>query len=164
MGSRDNYTFENQSSIPSPLDKQLPAFFKSYDDPHSNNGYLSLFHPTESQLIFGTTVKGREAIQGFRESMIHPTKGPVIDLEHTLGKCFVLAGGAGVGKQEIIVNGSLWYKLRNGRKIDADFASNIRFIEQGKGEDLQAEFYEVYLDATELMAAIKEMNENEAGK
>jgi hypothetical protein len=161
MVSRDNYTFANQSSIPSPLDKQLPAFFKSWDDPHSKNDYLSLFHPTDGKLVFGSTTTGRDAIREFRDAMIHPTNGPVVDLEHTLGKCFVLAGGPETGKQEVIVNGSLWYKLRNGRKIDCDFASNIRFMEQGKGEDLLAEFYEVYLDATELMAAIKEMNEGD---
>ncbi|KIW73854.1 hypothetical protein PV04_01940 [Phialophora macrospora] len=159
MGSRDNYTFANQSSIPSPLDKQLPAFFKSWDDPNSKNDYLNLFHPTEGQLVFGSTTTGREAIRAFRDAMIHPENGPVVDLEHTLGKCFVLAGGAGEGKQEVIVNGSLWYKLKNGRKIDVDFASNIRFVRPAEGEDLLAEFYEVYLDATELMGAIKEMNE-----
>ncbi|OQU97700.1 hypothetical protein CLAIMM_03591 [Cladophialophora immunda] len=160
MGSRDNYTFANQSSIPSPLDKQLPAFFRSWDDPHSDNAYLNLFAP-EGQLVFGSTTTGREAIRAFRDAMIHPTNGPVVDLEHTLGKCFVLAGGpAEPGKQEVIVNGSLWYKLRNGRKIDVDFASMIKFADPGAGSgDLQAEFYEVYLDAHELMTAIKEMND-----
>ncbi|KAJ9607054.1 hypothetical protein H2200_008126 [Cladophialophora chaetospira] len=159
MGSRDNYTFANQSSIPSPLDKQLPAFFKSWDDPHSKNDYLNLFHPTEGQLVFGGTTTGRDAIRNFRDAMIHPENGPVVDLEHTLGKCFVLAGGSEEGKQEVIVNGSLWYKLRNGRRIDCDFASSISFEGHGEGEDLLAKHYEVYLDATELMGAIKEMNE-----
>ncbi|KIW96189.1 uncharacterized protein Z519_03257 [Cladophialophora bantiana CBS 173.52] len=162
MGSRDNYTFANQASIPSPLDKQLPAFFRSWDDPHSNHDYLNLFAP-DGQLVFGSTTTGHDAIRAFRDAMIHPTNGPVVDLEHTLGKCFVLAGGADKGKQEVIVNGSLWYKLRNGRRIDVDFASMIRFADPGDGKDLQAEFYEVYLDAHELMTAINEMN-NEEGK
>ncbi|KAH0843586.1 hypothetical protein AYO21_11263 [Fonsecaea monophora] len=153
-----NYTFSNQSSIPSPLDKQLPAFFRSWDDPHSDNSYLSLFAP-EGQLLFGSAVTGHEAIRSFRNAMIHPTNGPVVDLEHTLDKCFVLAGGAGPGKQEVIVNGSLWYKLRNGRKIAVDFASMIKFADPGDGADLQAELYEVYLDAHELKTAIAEMGE-----
>jgi len=157
MGSRDNYTFANQSNIPAPLDKMLPEFFRSWDDPHSKNDYLACFAP-EGELVFGQTVKGRDAIRAFREAMIHPTNGPVVDLQHTLGKCFVLAGGAGAGRQEIIVNGSIWYRLKNGRKIDADFASWIVFVEQGEGNP-QAEYYEVYLDSLELMSAIKEMNE-----
>lgn len=158
MGSRDNYTFDNQAAIPSPLDAMLPAFFRSWDDPHSKNEYLNLFAPN-GELAFGPTpAKGRDAIRGLRDAMIHPTKGPVVDLQHTLGKCFVLAGGAGSGRQEVIVNGSIWYKLTNGRKVDADFASWVVFVDQGDG-NLQAEFYEVYLDSLELMTAIKEMNE-----
>ncbi|OAP58273.1 hypothetical protein AYL99_07363 [Fonsecaea erecta] len=159
MSTRDNYTFANQASIPAPLDKQLPAFFRSWDDPHSDNAYLNMFAP-QGQLVFGSTTTGRDAIRAFRDAMIHPTNGPVVDLEHTLGQCFVLAGGPPApGTQEVVVNGSLWYKLRNGRRIDVDFASMIRFADPGDGSDMQAEFYEVYLDAHELMTAIKEMNE-----
>lgn len=162
MAPRDNYTFANQSAIPSPLDEQLPAFFKSWDDPHTTtHDYLKLFHPTQGQLVFGVTTTGRDAIRSFRGAMVDPAKGPVVNLEHTLEKCFVVAGGAGEGRQEVIVNGSLWYELKNGRKVDCDFASLIRFAKaEGDGEGgLLAEFYEVYLDATELMGAIKEMNE-----
>ncbi|KIX05766.1 uncharacterized protein Z518_03738 [Rhinocladiella mackenziei CBS 650.93] len=158
MDSRDNYSFANQSSIPSPINDMLPAFFRSWDDPHSNNEYLNLFAP-EGELVFGSApAKGRDAIRALRDAMIHPTNGPVVSLEHTLGKCFVLAGGADSGRQEVIVNGSIWYKLRNGRKVDADFASWVVFGDDGQG-GLQAEFYEVYLDSLELMTAIKEMNE-----
>lgn len=160
MSSRNNYTFANQSSIPSPLDKQLPVFFRSWDDPHSNHDYLNLFAP-EGQLVYGSTITGREAIRAFRDAMIHPTNGPIVDLEHTLEKYFVLAGGAEKGKQEVIVKGSLWYKLRNGRKIDLVFASAIRFADPGDGKDLQAEFYEVFVDSHEVTTAIQEMNQAE---
>ena len=160
MTSRDNYTFANQDSIPSPLDKQLPAFFRSWDDPNSNHEYLNLFAP-EGQLVYGTTTTGREAIRAFRDTMIHPINGPIVDLEHTLKKFYVLAGGSEKGKQEVLVKGSLWYKLRNGRKIDFDFASAIRFADAGDGKELQAEFYEVFVDSHELKTAIKEMNEAE---
>ncbi len=161
MGSRDNYTFANQASVPPPLDTRIPAFFRSWDDPYSTHDYLNLFAP-EAQLVFGPSpTHGRDAIRALRGAMIHPTNGPVVDLQHTLGQCFVLAGGAAAGRQEVIVNGSLWYKLRNGRKVDCDFASWIVFVEQEGGE-LQAEFYEVYLDSFELMTAIKEMGEEGA--
>jgi len=157
MGSRDNYTFENHESVPFPLGSRLSAFFRSWDDPESQNDYLQLFTP-DGELVFGPApAKGREAIRTLRDAMIHPTKGPVVNLQHTLGKCFVLAGGAGSGRQEIIVNGSIWYELKNGRKVDADFASWMVFVDQGHN-DPQAVFYEVYLDSLELMNAIQEMN------
>lgn len=158
MGSRDNYTFENQGSIPSPLGPLLSDFFRSWDDPYSKNDYLNVFAP-DGQLVFGPApANGRDAIRALRDAMIHPTKGPVVDLEHTLGKCFVLAGGAESGHQEIIVNGSLWYQLKNGRKIHVDFASFMVFVDKGQGHP-QVEFYEVYLDSLELAHAIMDMNE-----
>lgn len=84
-----------------------------------------------------------------------------MDLEHTLKRFFVLAGEAEKGKQEVLVKGSLWYKLRNGRKMYFDFASAITFADPGDGKDLQAEFYEVFVDSHELIIAIQEMNEAE---
>lgn len=162
MGSRDNYTFVNHSSIPANLGPRLSAFFRSWDDAHSQkNEYLNLFAP-DGKLVFGPTpAKGRDAIRALRDAFIHPTNGPVVDLQHTLEKCFVLAGGAEIGRQELVVNGTIWYELKNGRRVDADFASRMVFVDNGQGV-LQAQFYEVYIDSLELTTAIKQMNEKAA--
>jgi len=108
MGSRDDYTFANHSDVPAPLDKILPAYFRSINDPHSNE-YLTLYDP-DGELVLGASAKGRDVIRAFRNAMVHPINGPVVKSQHTLGKCFVIAGGAGTGQQEIIVNGSVWYR------------------------------------------------------
>ncbi|KAL6241606.1 hypothetical protein RBB50_011387 [Rhinocladiella similis] len=157
MAQRDNYTFENQDSIPAPLNKMLPDFFRSWDNTTSEDDtYLKTFAP-HGELVFGPSpVKGREGVRALRSTMLHPENGPVVALEHTLHKCFVTAGGSVGKKLEVIVNGSIWYRLKNGRRIDADFASWGIFVDQGEG-DYQAEFYEVYLDSYELTSAIKEM-------
>lgn len=156
MGYRDNYVFTNQNAIPKPLDKLLPAFFRSWDDAESKDqSYLNVFAP-EAELVFGKTLKGREEISAFRGGMVHHQNGPVVDLEHTLDKCFVLAGGSPEGQFEVIVNGKIWYRLKNGRRVDADFSSWIQFADRGQGGP-QAEFYEVYLDSYELTTAIQEM-------
>lgn len=167
MGSaRDNYTFANQRSMPAHLQSRLPAFFRSWDNAASTDehAYLSLFSPTGT-LQFGQAVKGRDAIKSFRTAMVHPTNGPVVDLQHTLGKCFVLAGASGEGEEEVIVNGTIWYKLKNGRKMDCSFSSWMVFREQEDegqgGKEMLADYYEVYLDAHELMTAIGEMNEED---
>lgn len=162
MAKRDNYTFENQASIPAGLGPAISDMFRSWDDPHSANEYLEIFAP-HGQLVFGPApAKGRAAIQALRDGMIHPENGPVVDLEHTLGKVFVLAGegeGSGEAKSnhELLVNGSIWYLLKNGKKIDADFASYMNFVKQESG-DWQVELYIVYLDSLELVTAIKEMS------
>jgi hypothetical protein len=157
MAKRDNYEFANQSSIPEALGPAISGFFRSWDDPHSANDYLNMFAP-HGELIFGPApAKGRAAIQALREGMVHPERGPVVDLEHTLGKVFVLAGAADKKEHELLVNGSIWYRLKNGKKIDADFASYMNFVKQPDGQ-WQVELYEVYLDSLELVTAINEMN------
>lgn len=161
MAKRDNYTFENQSAIPAPFDEILPAYFRSWDDPETKDDYyLNTFAP-DAVLIFGPKpTRSREAIRAFRGAMVHHLNGPVVDLEHTLGKCFVLAGEEPKGRREVIVNGTIWYRLKNGRRVDADFSSWIVFVDQGAGQ-YQAEFYEVYLDSYELTTEIKKMKEAE---
>ncbi|KIW79499.1 hypothetical protein Z517_06111 [Fonsecaea pedrosoi CBS 271.37] len=155
MAQRDNYTFENHASLPAGLGSTLASYFRSWDDPHSNNEYLNLFTP-DSELVFGPTpVKGKDEIRALREAMVHPTNGPVVDLEHTFKKCFVLAGPTHEGP-EVVINGTVWFKLKNGRRVDTDFASWIVFKRQ-QGEQLQAVFYKVYIDPAELQAAIQEM-------
>jgi len=163
MAQRDNYAFANQSSIPAGLGPAISNFFRSWDDPHSANTYLEMFAP-HGKLVFGPSpAKGRAAIQALRDGMIHAENGPVVDLEHTLGKVFVLAGeGEGSGgkekaSHELLVNGTIWYLLKNGKKVDADFASYMNFVKQEGGE-WQVELYIVYLDSLELVTAIKEMS------
>ncbi|OAG45308.1 hypothetical protein AYO21_00656 [Fonsecaea monophora] len=138
MAQRENYTFENHASLPAGLGSTLASYFQSWDDPHSNNEYLNLFTP-DSELVFGQTpVKGKDGIRGLREAM-----------------CFVLAGPTHEGP-EVVINGTVWFKLKNGRRVDTDFASWIVF-KRRQGEQLQAVFYKVYIDPAELQAAIKEM-------
>lgn len=160
MAQRSNYEFSNQSAIPAGLGPSISNFFRSWDDPHSANEYLNMFAP-QGKLVFGPApATGRDAIKALRDGMIHAENGPVVDLEHTLGKVFVLAGAdadGAKGEHELLVNGSIWYRLKNGVKIDADFASYMQFVKQQDGQ-WQVELYIVYLDSLQLVTAIKEMS------
>lgn len=146
------------SSIPSPFNKTIPDFFQDWDNPHlKNNDYLNVFTP-EGQLNFGgVPSQGREAILALRNGLIHPENGPVVNCEHTLQKCFVLTGGSGSGRQEFLVKGTIWYELRNGRRVDANFTTYMDFVEAGSG-NWQVALHQVFLDSMEIMDAIKEMN------
>ncbi|KAH0840687.1 putative fungal specific transcription protein [Fonsecaea pedrosoi] len=142
MAQRENYTFENHASLPAGLGSTLASYFQSWDDPHSNNEYLNLFTP-DSELVFGQTpVKGKDGIRGLREAMVQT--GPS-STSSTPSK-----------RPEVVINGTVWFKLKNGRRVDTDFASWIVF-KRRQGEQLQAVFYKVYIDPAELQAAIKEM-------
>lgn len=131
---------------------------KNWDDNDSQNAYLKYFTPNAT-LSFGGPKVGRQAIQAARDSMIHPTNGPIVQCTHILDKGYVPSGPD--SEKEIIIKGTVYYELKNGRKVNCPVASLGRFV---KGEDeewMQAEYYEVYLDSLELSGAIGEMLKEE---
>ena len=155
MATRDNYTFSNHDALPTAVRDKMVHLLKSWDDPNHNYDYVNDFKE-DGVLRFGVDAKGREAIKGMKAAMIHPEDGPIVDLQHTFEKGFVMPGPE-PGKQEFIGTAEVWYQLKNGRKVTCRPASHAILVEVD-GE-LLAEFYEVHMDSNELMAAIKEMNE-----
>lgn len=160
MATRDNYTFSNHDALPAAVRDTMVHLLKSWDDPHHNYDFVNDFKE-DGVLRFGVDAKGKDAIKGMKDFLIHPENGPVVDLQHTFEKGFVMPGPE-PGKQEFIGTAEVWYKLKNGRKVTCRPASHAVFVDVG-GE-LKAEFYEVHMDSNELMAAIKEMQEADASK
>jgi hypothetical protein len=161
MAPKDNYTFENESSVPRPIAQQLRLLYSSWDDSKTDHAYINFFAP-DAHLSFCPSLeaKGRDGIRAFRASMIDPDKGPVVELEHTVKTCWLPAGGFIDGKQEVIITGSIWYKLKNGRKVSGPFSS-LAVFENNKEGVPEASFYQVYLDTLEFTNAVKEMYESE---
>jgi hypothetical protein len=158
MAIRNNYTFENISHVPSPFNKTIPEFFRAWDNSLPNDDqYLSFFTPEARLSFYRVLSKGRDAIRTLRSRLIHPDQGPVVKSEHTLRNLFSLIGDESSSRREFIVKGSNRYILRNGRTVDADFATYIGFIRHGDGT-WQADLYEIFLDSLEIVDAIKEMN------
>jgi hypothetical protein len=154
---KDNYEFENASAIPSPFDTTIPAFFRAWDNPHSrDDDYLPFFAPDCSVVFVGVKSTGHEAIRSLRANFIDPVKGPVVQLQHTLQTCWMLTGGSNRRTQDIIVRGSIWYVLRNGRRVETDCISYMKMMDKGDGS-WQAVEYEVYLCSGEIMDAVKEL-------
>ena len=161
---KDNYTFTNASAVPARLLDPAVRLFKSWDMPDSDDAYLTSFFP-DASLLFGTLSKGHSAIKAAREALIHPTNGPVVDLQHDLEKYFVLAGADTAddkGDAEIIMSGSIWYLLRNGVKVPAHWASRAEMAVDPSDGETRIRFYEVYLDSLPLVTAIGRMTEKDA--
>jgi hypothetical protein len=155
---RDPYTFFNASSLPPAVTSTMAHLLRSWDDPHSNYDFISDFLPSAT-LRFGVDAKGHDAIRGMKDFMIHPVKGPIVDLQHTFEKGFVMPG-AEEGKVDFIGTAEVWYQLRDGRRVVARPASHAVFV-QGEDGVLKVEYYEVHMDSRELMQAIGEMEEGE---
>ena len=160
--AKDNYTFANHSAVPSHIMQPFVQLFKSWDMPESDDKYLDSWFP-DGELVFGAVSKGRPQVKAARESMVHATKGPIVDLQHDLQKFFVLAGGdLDSAEVEIIMTGEIWYLLKNGKKIDRAWASRAQIAKDHQGDGkIRIKHYEVYLDSLPLVNAINEMNAQE---
>jgi hypothetical protein len=159
MSSKDPYIFENHVAVPERILKPLLGLFQSWDDPHSDDSYLSTFTTSATLLLGPSPAEGHAAIKSLRDSMINPQTGPVVDLEHNLHKLFIMASDAEApNTQEVIMNGSIWYKLKNGVRADADWATWTVLKDQGDG-DLKISYYKVYVDPSGLKSAITKMLE-----
>jgi hypothetical protein len=153
-----NYTFSNQDAVPPGIIKPLIQLFTSWDDPNGDHSYLNGFHP-DAVLYFGAaTATGRDEIKKLRASQIDAEKGPIVDLEHTLEKVFVLAGSdtTSKGGQEVLMSGTIWYQIANGKRIDEHWASWAELAPDASGE-YKVKTYRVYLDSLALTTAIVDM-------
>jgi hypothetical protein len=158
MASRDNYTFENASHLPSPFNKMIPEFFCTWDNSSPNDDQYLCFFTPEARLSFcRVQSKGHDAIRALRAGLIHPDNGPVVRSEHTLKNLFTLVGSEFSSQSKFIVKGSNRYILKNGRTVDVDFATYIGFTRLADGS-WKADSYEIFLDSLEIVDAIKEMN------
>jgi len=69
--------------------------------------------------------KAMIAMRAMRAEFVNPVKCTVVDLQHNLKTCRMLAGGSETGTEAFILKSSIWYRLVDGRKIDAECTSYI---------------------------------------
>ncbi|KEF58451.1 uncharacterized protein A1O9_06377, partial [Exophiala aquamarina CBS 119918] len=145
MAVNDNYRLDNQAAIPSPFNETLPAFFRAWDNPESKDeDWLHFFSP-ECAVKFGG--------HAMRAGFINAVKGPVVDLQHNLKTCWMPAGGLDGGTEAFIIQSSIWYRLIDGRKIDADCTSYIKLTPKGQGSWVAIE-HEVFMSSFHIMDAV----------
>ena len=121
MAHKDNYELENQSCIDEPFNIIIPAFFRSWDNPLAKETDWITFLAPNCVLKFGAAVcKTYDDLRAMRAGFIDPIKGPVVDCQHNLHTCWTLTGADHGPARSFIIKSSIWYRLLNGVKIDAD--------------------------------------------
>src|SRR6185437_4289413 len=118
MAARGSYIFQNHGATPPNLEKRLCEFFEAWDD-YSNDSFLNSLS-ADVVMDFGNTYQGKAAVKGFRDASFGP-EGPLRDCQHTLEKVFELAGEVQDGRREVIVQGGVVYRLKNGQKVLGTF-------------------------------------------
>ena len=178
---RDRYTFANQSSIPAPLYTPIHTLLSNWDKTaDATHAYLNAFSPTATLDLPPNKSTGLEAIRALRNSLIHPTNGPVIGVQHTFERVYVLFGDDKGDKMNVAMTGRVEYTVRGGKKVEQEFATTFDLVpvdEKGAvqvekergGEDntkgeWKIEYAKIYSDNAPLMGALGEMPALEEGR
>ncbi|RVX68447.1 hypothetical protein B0A52_07447 [Exophiala mesophila] len=157
MALKDNYIVQNQADIPAPFNKLIPEYFQAWDNPHSKDEeWIKFFSPNGVTKFGGHVLQGYDALRAMRAGFIDPVEGPVVQCKHTLKTCWMLAGGSEKDTYSFLFKSSIWYRLVNGQKIDAECVSYMKMVETGKDEWRAIE-YEVFMSSFEVFDAIKAM-------
>lgn len=157
MTLKDNYIVQNQAGIPAPFNTTIPGYFQAWDNPHSKDeDWINFFAPDAVAKFGGHTLQGHDALRAMRAGFADPVKGPVVQMEHTLQTCWMLAGNSENGTRSFILKSSIWYRLVNGQKVDAECVSYMKMADAGNGEWKAVE-YEVFMSSFEVFDAIKAM-------
>jgi hypothetical protein len=154
MYGRDFYTFANHDAIPAPIVHVIHTILKSWDQPVTDYNSISAFTPTGILHVAPDPSQGEEQLRKLHDDMIHPERGPVVNLQHYLDRVYIMPGGVD-GKTEAIFTGLLTNHLLNGKSVTTDFATRMILV-QVDGE-LKAEFLRIYSDTSALMAEITSM-------
>jgi hypothetical protein len=126
---------------------------KHWDNTADPTTFLNYFTP-DAVLKFGGDHHGHKAIRAARDSMIHPTKGPIVKCQHFFENAFILGGIPEAGPWELIGVADVRYTLvGSGEEVWTRAASWARIVQESPGE-YKAQAYEVFMDGSALFQAI----------
>ena len=152
---RDPYEFANHAAIPSIPRDTLAAALKGWDDTADATSFLDYF-TSEAVLKFGGAHHGHTGIKAARDSMIHPTKGPIVKCQHFFENGFMLAGQEGDAEWEMIGVADVRYTLVGaGEEVWTRAASWARFVKDDG--NWKAKAYEVFMDGSKLFEAMSKL-------
>lgn len=139
-------TYKGQTPSNTSLDPRIVSFFERFyavsDDPDAHEEYAQSFTP-DADFTMGTRkVAGYKDILALRHGL---WSGPVETRKHTLHKIFPFGPDA----HEVMLYGSVDYRLKNGKHVSVDWAGRAVLAEH-QGE-LRMNFYQVYLVSTSLL-------------
>lgn len=171
-GTKDPYTFANDTQVPLPISTMMRKYYSNLDGPtHPNDIWLdALTEDVEFTLGVSPTLQGRQGPEMVRASISHPN-GPVARMNHRAETLFVLPGGqesSGLrkGELEVMMTGGVTYTLADGRLIDCPLAIYAVVVMPGEGGDGQARMriYQGFIDLGELRKAIEEFQAGKLGQ
>jgi len=139
------HTYSSQYPTGVQIDGGIKAFFEEFyrttDRPDALEEYADAFTDDATFILASNKGVGREAILQIRKGMWTAVSARL----HYPIKIFPF----GSGSKEVMIYGTLDYTLKDGRKVEVEWAAKVELVQEaGKWK---MEFYQVYTDT----AAIK---------
>ncbi|ETI27370.1 hypothetical protein G647_09560 [Cladophialophora carrionii CBS 160.54] len=155
--NRDPYTFFNASSVSPQILNVILSILTSWDQASTDYAYAEQFHPNGVLHVTPEPSVGKEAMRRLHDSMINPSDGPVVDLQHYLDRIFLMPSPP-EGKTEVVFTGKLTSVLKTGDEVTTDFATwLVLSTSHDAAGELKVELLRVLSDTGELMAKIGAM-------
>ncbi|EXJ57968.1 hypothetical protein A1O7_05391 [Cladophialophora yegresii CBS 114405] len=155
--NRDPYTFFNASSVPAGILNVILSILTSWDQASTDYAYAEQFHPNGVLHVVPEPSVGKDAMRRLHDSMINPSAGPIVDLQHYLDRVFLMPSPPD-GKTEVVFTGKLTSVLKTGDEVTTDFATWLVMSPSQDGAGaLKVELLRVLSDTGELMAKIGAM-------
>jgi hypothetical protein len=158
--ARGVYTFENEDSLPPGVARLLRVLLQNWDKTDDEtHAYLDAFTPNGTLDLPPNCVTGHDAIRGMRNSIIHPTNGPVTKVDHWFGRLYILPefqtadSSKGPKKMDTCMTGAVEYTVRGGKVVRQEFSTRFDLVAVGDDE-WKVQYAKIYQDNTPLMAAI----------
>jgi len=162
MSQRNQYTIENENNVPPKLRDLVVGFIRNWDNIHDiSHKYAAGFTPNVTLELGKTSLVGVDRIRSMRETTIHPTNGPLVNISHHLEELYLLAGGNDE-MTKVVFTGKVEYTLKSGLVVEEDFASKLHVHYERALEEYRCDFYKVYIDQQALNEGLKAMADSSA--
>ncbi|TNY23017.1 hypothetical protein DMC30DRAFT_87614 [Rhodotorula diobovata] len=142
------YPFSHPLSVPDAQLDFLARFYQASDRPDAVDEYVSFLAPDVDFVMGLNAVQGHAAVRQIRQNMW----GGVVSRKHAPAAVFT--SGKGDGKDELMLNGTVSYGLRNGTRVDnVGWAAHVVFA---GSDELRMKRYQVWIDGAPLSKALAE--------
>ncbi|KAF1968234.1 hypothetical protein BU23DRAFT_558651 [Bimuria novae-zelandiae CBS 107.79] len=122
------------------FDPKFKRFFEDFyaisDSPEAHDEYVDCFTKDATLIMASKKAQGSEEIFALRKGLWEK----VAARAHNPTKIFPF----GPDSNEVMLHGTVHYRLKAGDESDVDWAARARLVKEG--EKVKMEFYQVYLD------------------
>lgn len=161
MAHSDDYTFNNESSIPPGIADTIRDTFINWDIIPSDAWQATCTDDFDIVLA-GQHANGLDAAKAMRDAMFHATNGPLTNVQHNLKDVYIQPRAATKEQSaegtHVIFTGTVTYTVLGGKTVAEEFA-NAAELQRQQGNEVRykVKTARIYIDSVALGQALAEL-------